>query len=207
MRKLRNITAAMAAAVLLMGGVIPASAETVMPEGQAELMLRAVCRCDGETPEDGALTFVLWDGQHNILQMVVNLRQYAAFAPLHFSAPGRYVYYISQESGRDISIAYDPALYQIVVEVWQGEGQLSARVAEINRVKGDWVGEAEVLEALGPDGMALFENLSRETPPWAEVPDTGNSTAWWSLLCFCSAGALLWTAIASIRRKNERGRT
>lgn len=205
MKTLRSIAAVMAAAVILTGGSLSAAAEAPVPEERAELILRAVCRCGGETPEDGSLTFALWDGQFNILQMVVNLRQHAAFAPLYFHTPGRYIYYISQEGGRDLSVAYDPAMYQVVVEVRQGQEGLNAHVAEVNRVRGDCVGEAEILEGLGPDGTALFENRVREIPLLAEVPDTGDSTGLW-LSVWLLSGVTLFFAGVMRRRCGNQGK-
>jgi len=169
--------------------VLNSTAAAVGVDQQEGLILRAECYHDGEIPEDGSLSFVLWDEQYNILQEVVNLRQYAAFAPLHFETDGRYVYYISQEGGRDGSVAYDPAVYQIVVEVIES----APCIAEINRVMGDCVGEAEVVEAMGPHGAAAFQNRTREIPLWAEVPQTGYRNGVWFTVLLVSAAGLVFT--------------
>lgn len=162
-----------------------AATEVRQEEG---LVLRAECYDNEEIPQDGSLSFVLWDEQYNILQTVVNLRQYAAFAPLYFETDGRYIYYISQEAGRDGSIAYDPVVYQIVVEVTE---QI-ARVTEVGKVRGDWVGKAEVVGAMGPHGTARFQNLVREVPLWAEVPLTGYRNGVWLTVLLVSMMGLFF---------------
>lgn len=186
MNRIWIVIVAIAAAMIFLNSAATAAGA----EQQEGLVLRAECHYDEEIPEDGSLTFVLWDGQYQILQMVVNLRQYAAFAPLHFEHDGRYVYYISQEGGRDSSVAYDPAVYQIVVEVTES----APCIAEINRVMGDCVGEAEVVEAMGAHGSAVFQNRTREIPLWAEVPQTGYRNGVWFTVLLVSAVGLSVTA-------------
>ena len=176
-----------------------------MEVDSVKLTLSVFCKVDGEDPADGSLTFVLWDGQFNLLQQVINLRGYAGFAPLHFSAPGRYVYYITQEGGGDLSMVYDAAVYQIVVAVVEESSGIRAEIAEVNRVTGDPAGEPNIVESFDPQWIPKFENGTRQVsvPPVAEVPKTGSKAGWEQAAVRISGVGLLMLAMAG---KQRRGR-
>lgn len=193
--------AACAAALFLAG-----TAAAAQPQRGAgcELTLRVTCRSDGGTPEDGSLTFVLWDARMNILQRAVNLRGNASFAPLEFSAQGQYAYYITQEGGEDPGMAYDPAAYQVIVSVTEEAGTLTARVTQLNRVCADPLGEPEALEQLDCGAPPAFENttwtLSTALTQTHSREDASQVRFWLIPGAFCLAGAI-WLPI---RRRRTR---
>lgn len=191
---LRRILPAIVVAAILIGGT-----ETAHAAEPGELTLRVVCRANGEVPDDGALTFVLWDEGHSVLQKVINLRDQVSFAPLQFFDAGRYVYYITQEGGGSLDIVYDTTVYQVVAQVTEKSGRLTAQVAALNRVSGDPVREPEVLEIMAADTIPSFENGTRsaaELPLLAAVPKTGSETGIWLLLSLVSGLGFL-----SIKKK------
>ncbi len=196
---LRRILLAAGVAAILVGGTVTARAAE--PD---ELILRVTCRANGEVPGDGTLTFVLWDEGHNVLQRVINLRDNASFAPLEFFHAGRYVYYITQEGGGSLNIVYDTTVYQVVVQVTEAQGRLTAQITALNRVEGDPVGEAQVLEIMGADSIPAFENGIRsvaDLPILAGVPETGDkSPLWLALAVFSGLGLLKINRKQGIRR-------
>lgn len=197
MIKGRRKYAVLAAAVVLLCCVTSAqAADREVDSGK--LTLSVFCKVDGEDPADGSLTFVLWDGQFNLLQQVINLRGYAGFAPLHFSAPGRYVYYITQEGGGDLSMVYDAAVYQIVVIAVEESSGIRAEITEVNRVTGDPAGEPNIVESFDSQWIPKFENGTRQVsvPPVAEVPQTGGKAGWERAAVRISGVGLLVTAMA-----------
>lgn len=205
MIKGRRKYAVLAAAVVLLCCVTSAqAADREVDSGK--MTLSVFCKVDGEDPADGSLTFVLWDGQFNLLQQVINLRGYAGFAPLHFSAPGRYVYYITQEGGGDLSTVYDAAVYQIVVvAVAEGSG-IRTEITEVSRVTGDPAGEPDIVESFDPQWIPKFENGTRQAsvPPVAEVPQTGSKAGWERAAVRISGVGLLMLAMAGKQRRGRK---
>jgi pilin isopeptide linkage protein len=199
----------LAAAVVLLCCVTASQAAGDRDEDSEKLTLSVFCKVDGEDPADGSLTFVLWDEQFNILQRVINLRGYASFAPLHFSAPGRYTYYITQEGGGDLSIVYDAAVYQIVVTAVESGSGIAAKIAEVNRVTGDPAGEARIVETFDPQRGPKFENRTRQVSelPVAEVPRTDGKVGWEQIAVRISGVGLLMLAMdGKHRTRRERAR-
>ena len=151
----------LAVVMLLSGGLnlVEVAGEPV-PE-PCELTVCVFGWSDEKIPQDGGLSFVLWDEQHNILQYVVNLRQYASFAPLRFTAAGRYIYFVSQDAGNCLATAHDPALYQVVVTVAEEAGRLRVQTVEYHQVCGDPLSETAIIRTLEKGEIPSFENHRR----------------------------------------------
>lgn len=93
----------------------------------ATVPLGATVSMDGNTPKDGAFTLLLKDEAGNILQTKSNTGANVKFDELRFEKEGVYTYTISMQAGSDSKVAYDKAVYTVIVNVSRGES-LSAVV-------------------------------------------------------------------------------
>ncbi len=89
--------------------------------------LGATLSLDGNTPKDGTFTLMLKDEAGNILQTKSNTGANVKFDEIRYDKEGVYTYTISMQAGTDSKIAYDKAVYTVIVNVTRGEA-LSAVV-------------------------------------------------------------------------------
>ena len=117
----------------------------------------------GKDLENAEFTFVLLDGDGNVLQTVTNNGSQITFEPITYTEPGTYTYIVRELAGNEEGITYDTREYNITVKVTRdGNGNL-------------------VVETSGDDPHALdFTNehqtvFHRITPTAPTMPETGFS--------------------------------
>ena len=86
---------------------------------------------EGRALNADEFAFQLKDSAGNVLQQTTNKADGSfAFEGMTYSAPGQYVYTVSEVDGAMGGVTYDPAVYTVVVDVTDnGAGQLEAKVS------------------------------------------------------------------------------
>lgn len=84
---------------------------------------------NGKHPQKEVFTFLLSDGQGNILQTKRNKGGLVEFDSLRFTEPGDYIFYLTEKNEGKKKVYYDDAVYCIIVEVEEQNGILTASVS------------------------------------------------------------------------------
>lgn len=139
---------------------------------------------DGETPENGAFTFVIKDEAENVVEIVSNTDAVVSFTDLVFEEEGVYTYTVSEVEGSDKGITYDTTEYTLVITVTQ-DGDLVAEV-EYKKNKNAY------------DGELIFAN---KTGP--VTGDNSNLGLWIGIFAGCAVVIVLLLVLGKKKNKAE----
>lgn len=103
-------------------------AEEIGSFSPVQVTLTAEKFLDGKAPVGNKFNFLLKDSANSVLQRKPNRGGQILFDTLLIDSPGTHVYYVSEETGKDQTITYDPTVYEVQITVQGLTDEVDVRI-------------------------------------------------------------------------------